>query len=70
MLGEKGEGIKKRKPTSYTDNSMVTTRGKGVWGKVREYKVGGNSNGRRLRVVNTQYNIQMMCYRIIALKPI
>ena len=29
-----------------------------------------NGDGRRLGVVNTQYNIQMMCYRIAHLKSI
>ena len=51
-----------------TDNSMVITRGEGV-GQVEEGEVGINGDGRRLRVVNTQYCIQMMYHSIVHLKP-
>ena len=51
---------------------MMITRGKGDWGEVEEGKRGRNGDGRRLDLgwVNTQYNIQMMYYRIVHLKPI
>ena len=49
---------------------MVITGGKGGWGEVEEGICGINGDGRRLGVVNTQYNIQMVYYRIGYLKPI
>ena len=38
--------------------------------EVKEGKAGINGDGRRLGVMNTQYNIQMMYYRIVHWKPI
>ena len=49
---------------------MVITGGKGGWGEVEEGIWGINGDGRRLGVVNTQYNIQMMYYRIVHVKMI
>ena len=64
----KNEGIKqkKRERTTYTENSMVITRR-----KVGQGGGQGVLNGnRRLGVVNIQYNIQIMNYRILPLKSI
>ena len=38
--------------------------------KVEEGERDISGDGRRLDLVNTQYNIQMMCHRIVHLKPI
>ena len=44
---------------------MVTTRGEGGWEQLDEGKEGINGDW----VVNTQYNIQMMYYKVVHLKP-
>ena len=76
-LGVKDKGLskkekKKDKPID-TDNSMLITRGKGGWEDVEEGKGEINHDERRLGVAPQftiiQYNIQMMYYRIICLKP-
>ena len=46
-MGEKGEGINKKNKLTVTDNSMVTTRGKGGEGVERGYGE-KNDDGRTL----------------------
>lgn len=50
------------------DNSTGMTRGKGV-GEEEEGKGGIKGDGRRLGVVDAQYDIQVVCDRIVYLKP-
>ena len=54
-----------------TDNSMVITRGKQGWGRSEDIqgdKWGWKETG--LGAVNTQYSVQMVCYRIVQLTPL
>ena len=57
-------GMKQRKKK---DNSRMIARKKEGWEEVGE---GKNSDGRRLCVVSTQYNIQLMYCRTVYLKAI
>ena len=73
-LGKKKAKRLRTKNLIGTDNSVVITRGQGVWGEVEEDKGETNGDGRRketgLGLVNTQFNTQLMYYRTVHLKPI
>ena len=67
---KKGEGMKQKQKLIDTGNSMVITRGEGEWGQVKEGKGEINGDRRRLDCEWWTHNIQMMCYRIVYLKPV
>ena len=69
-LSEKGEGIKQKQANKNmdTENSKMIFRREGR--KVKEGIGNINGDGKRLGVVNTQCNTQVMYYRIVCLKHI
>ena len=70
-LGEKGEGINQKKESSQTQITVWRLPDEGGVGRGRKGGKGDQwwQEETWLGVVNTQYNIQMVCYRIVHLKP-